>query len=65
MIKFYKLFDLLNRRGLPKSELLKVVSSATAAKLAKNESVTTKTIGDIYNLLDVQPSDIMESVADD
>ena len=65
MIKFYKLFDLLNRRGLPKSELLKVVSSATAAKLAKNESVTTKTIGDICNLLDVQPSDIMASVADD
>lgn len=65
MIKFYKLFDLLNRRGLPKSELLKVVSLATAAKLAKNESVTTKTISDICTLLDVQPSDIMESVADD
>lgn len=64
MIKYYKLFDLLNRRGLPKSELLKVVSSATAAKLSKNESVTTKVIGDICDLLNVQPFEIMENVKD-
>ena len=60
MIRFYKLFDLMNRRGLMRTELLKVISSRTLAKLNKGEPVRTDTIDKICEYLNVQPGDIME-----
>ena len=59
-IKFYKLWDMLNRRGMKKTDLLQVISSPTLAKLAKSESITTEVIGKICKFLDCQPGDLME-----
>ena len=60
MMKYYKLFDLLTRRGMKKTDLLSVVSAPTLAKLSKGETTTTDVLCKICNLLDCQPSDIME-----
>ena len=60
----HKLFDLLNRRGMNKTELLQVVSAPTLAKLSKGKTVTTEVIANICNFLDCQPGDIMESEKD-
>ena len=63
-IKYYKLFDLLQRRGLKKTDLLSLagISSPTLAKLSKGETVTTEIIEKLCKALDVQPGDIMESI---
>ena len=61
-IRYYKLFDILQRRGMKKTDLLEVVSAPTLAKLAKGETVTTKVIYEICMHLGVQPGDIMEIV---
>ena len=61
-LRYYKLFDLLNRKGLKKSHLREVVSGATVAKLAKHEIVTTDSITKICEFLNCQPGDIMELV---
>jgi len=63
-IKYYKLFDLLNRRGLKKTDLLTIanISSPTLAKLSKGETVTTEVIERICTALHVQPGDIMEYI---
>ena len=60
MMKYYKLFILLDKRGMKRTELLKVVSSVTLAKLGKGESVTTDILCKICDFLDCQPGDIME-----
>lgn len=60
MIKYYKLFDLLNRRGMKKTDLLEYISSPTLAKLGKGESVNTSVIDKICTVLECQPGDIME-----
>lgn len=60
MIKYYKLFDLLNRRGMKKTELLEIISSPTLAKLGKGDIVTTDALNKICKFLNCQPSDIME-----
>lgn len=61
-IKYYKLFDLLNRRGMKKTDLLEIagIASPTLAKLTKGETVTTEVISRICEALGVQPGDIME-----
>ena len=66
-IKYYKLFDILNRRGLKKMDLIPLakISSPTLAKLSKGESITTDTINRICAALDVQPGEIMEYQKDD
>lgn len=64
MIKYYKLFDLLARQELKKTDLLKIMSSPTLAKLGKGESITTKVIDDICQFLNCQPGDIMEFIPD-
>lgn len=63
-IKYYKLFDVLQRRGLKKTDLLTIagISSPTLAKLSKGETVTTEVIEKICNALDLQPGDIMEII---
>lgn len=65
MMKYYKLFIMLDKKGMKRTELLKVVSSVTLAKLGKGESVTTDILCKICSFLDCQPGDIMEYVKED
>lgn len=62
MIRYYKLFDMLCRRGLKKTDLLQVVSSPVLAKLSKGGVVRGDIIARICTFLDCQPGDIMECV---
>ena len=48
----HKLFDLLNRRGMNKTDLLQVVSAPTLAKLSKGKTVTTEVIANICNIME-------------
>lgn len=64
MIKYYKLFDLLNRKEMKKTDLLKIISSPTLAKLSKGETIKTDIIDRICIFLDCQPGDIMECITD-
>ena len=65
-IKYYKLLDLLNRRGIGKEKLRKEigVSSATMAKIAKNEYLSLEVIDKICGVLNCQPGDILEYQSD-
>ncbi|MDY4095553.1 MAG: helix-turn-helix domain-containing protein [Lachnospiraceae bacterium] len=65
MMKYYKLFILLDKKGMKRTELLKVISSVTLAKLGKGESVTTDILCKICSFLNCQPGDIMEYVPDE
>lgn len=62
MMKYYKLFIMLDKKGMRRTDLLKVVSSVTLAKLGKGESVTTDILCKICAFLDCQPGDIMEYI---
>lgn len=64
MIRYYKLFDLLNRRGMKKIDLLQVISRGTLAKLSKGGIIQTDVIQKICDFLDCQPGDIMENISD-
>ena len=66
-IKYYKLFDLLNRRGLKKTDLIKIanISSPTLAKISKGETIQTDIIERICSALDCQPGDIMEYISEE
>lgn len=61
-IQYSKLFDLLKERKISKTELQKElgISSATLARLSKNEAISLKVIEEICKLLRCQPGDIME-----
>ena len=60
MLNYNGLFEILKRRNMKKTDLLKVVSSGTLAKLNKNQNIQTEIIDKICNYLKVQPGDIME-----
>lgn len=62
MIAYFRLWDMLNRKGIKKTELLDTVSSPTLAKLGKNEYVSTETIEKLCRRLSCQPCDIMEFI---
>lgn len=62
MMRYYKLFDLLSRRDMKKTDLLEVISAPTLAKLSKGESVTTDVLCKICAFLDCQPGEIMEYI---
>lgn len=66
-IKFYKLLDLLNRKGVSKEELKNKIniSSSTMAKISKNEYVSLKVVESICRELDCQPGDVMEYIPED
>ena len=66
-IKYYKLLDLLNKRGISKGELKERsgISSATMAKISKGEFINTEVINRICSALDVQPAEIMEYIPDE
>lgn len=62
MIRYYKLFDLLNRRGMKKSDLRQILSPKTVAKLSKGEYISGEAIEKICLFLECQPGDIMEII---
>lgn len=62
MIKYYKLFQLLNQKNMKKTDLRQILNPATIAKLSKGENLTTNTIDKICEFLDCQPGDIMEYI---
>lgn len=62
MIKYYKLWRILDERGMKKSDLYSILSTVTVAKLGKGESVTTDVICRICEMFDCQPGDIMEYI---
>lgn len=66
-IKYFRLFDLLNRRGMKKTDLITVagISTPTLAKLSKGATVTTEVVDRICTALDVQPGDIMEHIKEE
>ena len=49
-LRYYRLFDLLTRRGMKKTDLLQIISSPTLAKLSKGEPVNTEVICKICDL---------------
>lgn len=61
-ISYNKLFEILEQRNITKTELRQniKISTATLAKLSKNELISMKVIEDICNFLHCQPGDIME-----
>lgn len=61
-ISYHKLFEILAKKNISKTELRENIgiSTATLAKLSKNETVAMKVIEDICNFLHCQPGDIME-----
>ncbi|WP_143319958.1 helix-turn-helix domain-containing protein [Clostridium sp. HBUAS56010] len=61
-MKYYKLFDQLNRRGIKKTDLLSIISSPTLAKLSDGKTITTDTLCKICAYLDLQPGEIMEYI---
>lgn len=60
MLRYYKLFDLLNRRDMKKTDLLEVLSAPTLAKISKGKNIQTDVIDKICLFLECQPGDIME-----
>lgn len=60
-VKYDKLFGILRQKGISKSEFMKVlgISSATFAKLSKNEAVSISQIEKICQTLNCQPGEIM------
>ena len=65
-IKYYKLLDMLNKKGISKTRLQNIASfsSATMAKLSANKPVNLLIINSICAALDCQPGDIMEYIPD-
>ena len=65
-IQYSKLFSLLKERKISKTDLQKElgISSATIARLSKNELISLKIVEDICILLHCQPGDIMDIIYD-
>ncbi len=63
-ITYRKLFHLLLDRNIKKGELQEKagVTASIMARLAKDETVKSDTIGKICEALDCQPGDIMEYI---
>lgn len=59
-MKYYKLADLLNRRGMKRKDLLDVVSDPTLTKIAKGENINTAVLAAICCKLNCDISDIAE-----
>lgn len=66
MIAYYKLMDLLNRKGLKKVDLQRALdlSPTTMSSLSKNKPVGIALINRICEYLDCQPGDILEYIKD-
>ena len=61
-MKYYKLFDLLNRRNITRTKMRLDLgmSTKTLAKISAHEPLSMEIIEKICAYLDVQPGDIME-----
>lgn len=64
MLSYSKLWVLLESRGMKKTDLKKIMSGNTLAKLSKNETISSDIIEKICNFLECQPGDIMEYVSE-
>ena len=62
MLIYTKLWLLLEKRGMKRTDLKEIMSSATLAKLGKNEPVSSTVIAKICDFLNCHPNDIMENV---
>lgn len=64
MFMYYRLFDVLQRRGLKVKDLMLMtgLTDPTMAKLRKGASVNTSVLVKICAALNVQPADIMEYI---
>ena len=60
MLRYYKLFDLLFRKNMKLTDLRKVLSSATIAKLRKGEYISGEALDKLCDFLECQPEDIIE-----
>ncbi len=65
MLNYTKLWMLLESKGMKKTDLKKVISSVTLAKLGKNETISSDTIEKLCGFLNCQPGDIMEYISDE
>jgi len=65
-IKYFKLLDMLNKKGISKGELQKIASfsSATMAKISSNKPVNLAIIDAVCAALHCQPGDVLEYVED-
>ncbi len=63
-ITYKKLFHLLIDRNIKKGELQEMagITASIMARLAKNETVKSDTLGKICDALNCQPGDIMENI---
>ena len=64
MLIYKKLWELLKERNMKRTDLLKIMSSSTLAKLGKNEKVSLDVIESICEYLDCQPGEIVEYISD-
>jgi len=64
MLSYSKLWLLLESRGMKKTDLKKIMSGNTLAKLSKNETISSDIIEKICDFLNCQPGDIMEYVSE-
>ena len=67
MIKYDKLWETAEKRGITKSMLTKKynVSKAQLYRLRYNQPVSTNTLDRLCNILECDISDIMEHIPDD
>ena len=61
-IKYYKLFDILNRRNITKTKMrIDIgISTKTLAKISAHEHISMEVLEKLCSYLDVQPGDIVE-----
>ena len=61
-IKYYKLLDILQRRGLTRTQFAENVgiSSATLAKISAHKYISMETLDRICKEMTLQPGDIIE-----
>ncbi len=62
MLNYTKLWLLLESKGMKRTDLKKIMSANTLAKLGKNEIVSSAVIEKICGFLHCQPGDIMEYI---
>jgi len=63
-MKYYKLFDLLNRRDITKTQLRIAIgiSTKTLAKISSHEQISMGVLEKICSYLSVQPGEIIEYI---
>lgn len=66
MIAYYKLLDILNRKGMKKKDLQNLIkcSPNTISKISQNEYISLQNINEICKVLNCQPGDIIEYIPD-